>query len=92
MMSSAREIRCGVPQGSNLGPNLFLLFINDLPNCLQIAKAKLFADDTKRTCVGQSPNEIEMKLNKDLENVNQWLSGDKLTLNTVERKLCFNCK
>ena len=80
-MSSAREIRCGAPQGPNLGPTLFLLFINDLPmNCLQITKAKLFADDTNLTCVGQSPDEIKMKLNKDLENVNQWLSANKLTL------------
>jgi hypothetical protein len=58
---SAREIRCGVPQAPNLGPILFLLFINDLPKCLQITKTKLFA-------------------NKDLENVNQWLSAKKLTL------------
>jgi hypothetical protein len=82
-MSSAREIRCGAPQGPNLGPILFLLFINDLPKCLQIAKAKLFADDTNLTCVGQagqSSDEIKMKLNTDLENVNQWLSANKLTL------------
>ncbi|CAB3993600.1 Hypothetical predicted protein, partial [Paramuricea clavata] len=71
--SHAREIRCGVPQGSNLGPILFLLYINDLPKCLETTKANLFADDTNLSCAGLDANEIETKLKRDLENVHSWL-------------------
>ncbi len=62
--SHAREIRCGVPQGSNLGPILFFLYINDLPKCLETTKANLFADDTNLLCAGLDANEIETKLKR----------------------------
>ena len=80
-MSSIRETKCGVPQDSNLGPILFLLYINDLPNCLATTKANLFADDTNLSCEGFSPYEIETKLKKDIENVHRWLTANKLPLN-----------
>ena len=80
-VSSVRQLKCGVPQGSNLGPILFLLYINDLPNCLETTKANLFADDTNLTCEGFSLYEIEIKLNKDIENVHRWLTANKLSLN-----------
>ena len=80
-VSSVRQIKCGVPQGSNLGPILFLLYINDLPNCLETTKANLFADDTNLACEGFSPYEIEIKLNKDIKNVHRWLTANKLSLN-----------
>ena len=70
-LSSAREIGCGAPQGSNLGPILFLLYVNDLPNCLESTKANLFADDTNLSCEGIGPHKIETKLKKDIENVHR---------------------
>ena len=80
-ISSVKQLKCGVPQGSNLGPILFLLYINDLPNCLETTKANLFADDTNLSCNGFSPYEIEIKLNSDIENVHRWLTANKLSLN-----------
>ena len=60
---------------------LFLLYINDLPKCLETTKANLFADDTNLSCAGLDVNEIEAKLKRDLENVHSWLRCNKLTLN-----------
>ena len=65
-ISRQREMKCGVPQGSNLGPMLFLLYINDLPHCLKTSKSMLFADDTNLSCDGMTSREIEAKLNTDL--------------------------
>ena len=80
-MSRKHTIRCGVPQGSNLGPLLFLVYINDLPRCLSHSTTSLFADDTNLTTNGGSSDEVITKLNVDLERVHQWLLANRLTLN-----------
>ena len=84
--SDIGTIRCGVPQGSNLGPLLFLNYINDLPNCLETTHSNLFADDTILSCQGHLSIYIEYKLNKDLVNAQKWLSAKKLTLNNEKTK------
>ena len=80
-ISSVKHNRCGVPQGSNLGPLLFLVYINDLPRCLRASTPAMYADDTNITVVGKTGEEIEKSLNSELENIHKWLLANKLTLN-----------
>ena len=80
-MSAVVNLTCGVSQGSNLGSLLFLLYINDLPNCLEETQASMFGDDTNLSCHGKWVSEVENVINTDLENVHKWLIANKLTLN-----------
>ena len=63
-----RVLSLPVPQGSNLGHLLFLIYINDHPNCLEITHSNLFADDTILSSQGHLSIDIEYTLNKDLVN------------------------
>ena len=72
----------GVPQGSILGPLLFLLCINDISNSSEILKFFLFADDTTvYYSVDPSDLNTETILNHGLENISSWLEANKLSLN-----------
>jgi hypothetical protein len=80
-ISQERVIRCGVPQGSTLGPLLFLLYVNDFPSCLSQSITSMFADDTNLTTSGKSIKDIQNQFISDLENIHTWLLTNKLTLN-----------
>ena len=84
MLSKQRKITCGIPQGSILGPLLFTLYINDLPNCLKHTTPRMFADDTSLTAAGETLSEVEKRANEDLRNVHNWLSANKLNLNIAK--------
>ena len=58
-----------------------ILVISVVAKVLKTSKPSTFADDTNLTCIGQNSNETEIKLNEELENVHQWLTANKLTLN-----------
>ena len=79
--SSRKLIECGVPQGSNLGPLLFLLYVNDLPNCLDQAEPSMFADDTNISTSAGSVEKLETQLNIELDKIYRWLVANRLTLN-----------
>ena len=90
VFSDRREVIFGIPQGSIFGPLLFLIYINDLSNCLEMTTPKMFADDTNLTAVGKTLGEAEESASVDLRNVQKWLSLNKLSLNIAKNRIHFN--
>ena len=83
--SSWLPVKAGVPQGSILGPLLFLIYINDLPDGLN-SIAKLFVDDTSLFSTVQDPNESAKYLNLDLSVISQWAYRWKMLFNPDPKK------
>jgi hypothetical protein len=79
--SEPMKITCGVPQGSILGPLLFILYINDLPNCLTHAKPFIFADDTNLFLHNTNIQLLRTQCLEDLECISTWCKLNLLTLN-----------
>ena len=86
-LSTASTVTCGVPQGSILGPLLFLMYINDLPNCLRVAAPRMFADDTSITLSAKTVADLKLAVTSELNNLTCWLRANKLSLNVTKTEL-----
>ena len=79
-------MKCGVPQGSILGPLLFFLYINDLQFASDLLDPIKFADDTNLFYSNNDINTAFLKVNDELQKINEWFISNKLSLNVKKKK------
>ena len=88
--SSLQNISAGVPQGSVLGPLLFIIYINDIAENL-ISLTRLFADDTSFSCSGSDGSEIQSVIDHDLNALNEWSEKWLMSFNPDKTEImCFS--
>ena len=82
IQSTTQTITYGVPQGSILGPLLFIIYLNDICNASELLFTVLYADDTSVVIYGKDMASIITTLNQELYKLSTWLKANKLSLNT----------
>jgi hypothetical protein len=80
-LSQKRHIKYGVPQGSVLGPVLFLIYINDLETSIKDGRPTFFADDTSIFLAATNASDVQKKINKTINGLMDWFERNKLVIN-----------
>ena len=86
-LSTTRTVNIGIPQGSILGPILFIIYINDLPLVSNKFFSTLYADDTNFSFVHNDYSSMVPIINAELEKVHEWTTANRLTINTSKTEL-----
>ena len=89
--SEFQNVTCGVPQGSVLGPLLFILYTNDLPNVLKHSKCILFSDDTTIYQTSHTLTYLRECIEYDIECLSDWFRANKLSLNVQKTQFVVFC-
>jgi len=82
--SGLHDVTCGVPQGSVLGPLLFIIYTNDLPTAITKSKCILFADDTTIFASSNKFDNLHINMKNDMKSLSDWFSANKLSLNVAK--------
>ena len=84
--TEVKIVKCGVPQGSILGPLFFLIFVKDLSNSTKVLDPVLFADDTSLFSFDNNIRTLFETVNQELSQINDWFLANKLSLNVEKAK------
>ena len=84
-LSDFKNINIGIPQGTILGPLLFIIFVNSLPDCAN-CKTVMYADDTTLMCSSNDASVLQSQLNDNLSKIASWFNENHLTLNIKKKQ------
>ena len=90
-VSKLCQVSCGIPQGSVLGPLLFLVYVNDLPNASYF-DTTLFADDTNLHLSNKNLNQLQIDVNNELKKIDYWMKINKLSINYSKINYMIICR
>ncbi|XP_068759670.1 fibronectin type III domain-containing protein-like [Montipora capricornis] len=90
--SNLDEVKHGIPQGSLLGPRLYTIYVNDLPNAITSGDVFMYADDTTLYCVGKNFDQVCSQLNNILEQLLLWSTMNKLCIHPVKSEVMILSK